>query len=482
MSTRRKKRILWQTAINEIEYDIQMMFAGQPKYTVSLSDPSPRNTYFFPVDVKIDFFNTVSEEAITAAIKEFKPDIMVHRYRQPIEPLLAACKKTRTRVLVWITEQGPEREVEVGRAQCFHNVIANNDSDYDYYRGHGVENVYNMPFGCVPSFHRRVRAPAKYRTDVVCYGNPLYAYYESKRKAVDTLVKPVVQNGIDVALWGRASGGGGWLEIPYVKKKAHLYRGIFSYEDLPAVNSGAKIVLGITANAEYGAYGSRLARALACGSFLIWHYTEGMEKYVENHKHLCWSSSAKETLDLVKFYLKNDSAREKIAKEGRRYAYEHLNYEKMLLPIIDDVLDQERVKNSSKWYRKSLPVKARYGAGDYKATVEGVTRLIEEPGASRSLKDELLFYKANSFYHLGEYEKSADVLRGVLRRKKQPEVLNNLGVSLYKLGKVGAGQRRIREALDLRPGYLDAKFNLEFARLNAGKIIELKLTSGLIRS
>ena len=30
--------------------------------------------------------------------------------------------------------------------------------------------------------------------------------------------------------------------------------------------------------------------------------------------------------------------------------------------------------------------------------------------------------------------------------------------------------------------YLDAKFNLEFARLNAGKIIELKLTGGLIRS
>ena len=358
MSNKRKTRILWQTAINEIEYDIEMMFAGLSKYTLSLSDPSPRNTYFFPVNVKIDYFNTVSEEAITAAIKEFKPDIMVHRYRQPIEPLLAACKKTKTRVLVWITEQGPEREVEVGRAQCFHNVIANNDSDYDYYRKNEVENVYNMPFGCVPSFHRKVRAPAKYKTDVVCYGNPLYNHYESKRKAVDTLVKPVVQNGIDVALWGIAKGSGGWLEIPYVKRQPHLYRGMFSYEDLPGVNSGAKIVLGITANAEYGAYGSRLARALACGSFLIWHYTEGMEKYVENHKHLCWSFSPKETLDLVKFYLKNDKAREKIAKEGQRYAYEHLNYEKMLLPIIDDVLDQPRVENSSARYRKCLPVAA----------------------------------------------------------------------------------------------------------------------------
>ena len=332
MNRKKKTRILWQTAINEIEYDIQTMFAGLRRYTLSLSNPFNSNNYFFPVDVKIDYFNTLMEEAITAAIKDFKPDIMVHRYRQPIEPLLAACKKTRTRLLVWITEQGPERNVEIGRAQCFHNVIVNNDSDYDYYRQSGVENVYNMPFGCVPSFHRRVRVPAKYKTDVVCYGNPLYDYYfDNKRKAVDTLVKPVVQNGIDIALWGTARGNGGWLEISYVERKPKLYRGMFSYEDLPAVNSGAKIVLGITSNAQFGAYGSRLARALACGAFLIWHYPEGMEKYLENHKHLCWSSSPKETLDLVKFYLKNDKARKKIAREGQRYAYEHLSYEKMPL-------------------------------------------------------------------------------------------------------------------------------------------------------
>ena len=482
MSRKRKTRILWQTAINEIEYDIQMMFAGLPRYTMTLSDPSPRNTYFFPVDVKIDYFNTVTEGAITAAIKEFKPDIMVHRYRQPIDPLLSACKKTKTRLLVWISEQGPEREVEIGRAQCFHNVIANNDSDYDYYRENGVENMYNMPFGCTPSFHRKVRAPAKYKTDVVCYGNPLYNHYESKRKAVDTLVKPVVQNGIDVALWGTATGSGGWLEIPYVKKKAHVYRGVFSYEDLPAVNSGAKIVLGITANAQYGAYGSRLARALACGSLLIWHYTEGMEKYFENHKHLCWSSTPEETLELVKFYLKNDRARRKIAREGQRYAYEHLNYEKMLLPIIDDVLDQPRLKHASASYSRWVPVKARYRAGDYEATIANVDRLLAVSRGAEPLRDELLFYQANSFYHLGQYEKSIDVLRDLLKRKNQPEILNNLGVLLYKMGKTTEGQQRIQEALGVRPGYLDAKFNLEFARLNAPNAIELKLTSGFIRT
>ncbi len=481
MSPKNRKRILWQTSINEIEYDIQQMFSGLRPYSLSLSEPQARNSYFFPVDVKIDYFSTITEEAIAAAIGDFKPDIMVHRYRQPIEPLLSACKKTKTRLLVWISEQGPEREVEIDRALCFHNVIANNDSDYEFYKQSGVENVYNMPFGCVPSFHRKVRAPARYKTDIVCYGNPLYDYYESKRKAVDTLVKPVVENGFQVALWGTAKGGGGWLEIPYVAKRAKLYRGMFSYEDLPAVNSGAKIVLGITANAQYGAYGSRLARALSCGSFIIWHYTVGMEKYFENHKHLCWSSSPKETLDLVKFYLKHDKERERIAREGRRYAHENLDYAKMLLPIIDDVLEQPRVKTSSRWYDRCQPLKDSYRAGDYRAVVDGVARLMSE-GLPQRLNDELLFYLANSFYFVGQYEKAAAELSQLLKRRRQAEWLNNLGVVQYKMRDAEAGQRSLREATDVRPGYLDARFNLEFARLNAPNLVELKLTKGYIRS
>ncbi len=481
MSRRKKTRILWQTAINEIEYDIQQMFAGLPQYKLSLSDPSPRNNYFFPVDVDIDFFNTITEDAITAAIQELKPDIMVHRYRQPIEPLLAACKKTGTRLLTWISEQGPERDAEIDRAQCFHNVIANNDSDYDFYKQAGVENVYNMPFGCAPSFHRNVAAPAKYKTDIVCYGNPLYTYYESKRKAVDTLVKPVVENGFNVSLWGTARGNGGWLEIPYVKKRTEVYRGVFSYEDLPAVNSGAKIVLGITANAQYGAYGSRLARALACGSFIIWHYTEGMEKYFTNHKHLCWSSSPKETLELVRYYLKHDKERRQIAQEGQRYAYENLSYEKMLLPIISDVLNQPEVRNSSAWYDRCDPIRDLYRSGNYGELIERVGPLVRAAG-SQQLKDELLFCQANAFYFLGHYEKSAEVLSGLLERKRQVEWVHNLGVALYRMGNTSDGERHMQQALAMRPEYLDAKFNLEFVRLNAPNVIELKLTRSHIRS
>jgi spore maturation protein CgeB len=475
-------RVLWQSNINEIEYDIQTMFATLPHHRLWLSDPCAQNSYFFPVNVDIAYSNTIDEGAIGAAIQRSDPHIMVHRYRQPVDPLLAACKASKTRLLVWITEQGPEREVEVDRALCFHNVIANNEPDYAYYKEAGVENVYYMPFGCVPAFHRRVEAPARYTTDIVCYGNPLYNYYESKRKAIDTLVKPLVETGIPVALWGAARGNGGWLEVPYIQKRPELYQGVFSYEDLPAVNSGAKIVLGITANAQYGAYGSRLARALSCGAFVIWHYTVGMEKYFENHKHLCWSSSPDETLELVRFYLKNDTARRRIAEEGRRYAHANLDYQKMLLPIIDDVLAQPETRTASAWYEGMLPVRESYLRGNFLAMLEAAPSLMSSSTAPRRLRDEVSFWQANSFFALGHLDKAVAGYSGLLESRQQPEWFNNLGAALVKRGDRTGGERMIERALELRRDYLDARYNLDFLRLNPGGALNLKTTARYIRN
>jgi tetratricopeptide (TPR) repeat protein len=206
-----------------------------------------------------------------------------------------------------------------------------------------------------------------------------------------------------------------------------------------------------------------------------------MEKYFENHKHLCWSTSAKETLALVKYYLKHDKDRQRIAGEGQMYAYENLNYETMLLGIINDVLNQKEVRNSSRWYDRCDPIKDLYHAGNYKEVVERVTPLVHTAGSQR-LKDELLFCQANAFYFLGHYEQSAQVFTGLIERKQQVEWIHNLGVTLYKMGNAAAGERRIQQALEMRPEYLDAKFNLEFARLNAPYLIELKLTRSHFRS
>nr|WP_269320338.1 glycosyltransferase [Bacillus sp. EB01] len=52
-----------------------------------------------------------------------------------------------------------------------------------------------------------------------------------------------------------------------------------------------------------------------------------IESMFKNHKHLVWSKGYDETIELMDFYLKNDSAREKVANKGQQYVYKYHAYE-----------------------------------------------------------------------------------------------------------------------------------------------------------
>lgn len=346
------RKILWYSSINELDYEQQMLFA-RLGWDFRLAIPDTGNDYFFPVKARIDHPGVATCEQLVAVIREYKPDLLVHRYRRESSDLLAAAEETGVPILVWVTEQGPDRDLEWDRNRHFRQLAVNNPYDVHYFRNRGIEQVYYWPFGCVPSFHRRVEAREPYRCDFVGYGNPIYNAYDSKRDSVDTVVRPLIDGGFDVSLWGRRSGStGGWLDVPGVKDGVH-YKGLFDYDDLPAVNSSAKIVLGITSNGRYGAFGSRLARAMACGSFCIWAYSEGMEEMeegYENHVNCCWTTHPDETLELARYYLENDEARERVAQAGQRLALDKLNYETLVPRIIEQALANGRVPAHSRYH------------------------------------------------------------------------------------------------------------------------------------
>lgn len=474
---KKKIKILWLSYGTEIEYEMKLLFSQYKDIKFNLGIPNEKPTYFFPGYIKANYNNLYNRENIQRVLEDYQPDILIHRYQQPYEPILEAAEDCGVRTVCWITEQGPERDIELLRAKNFRNVIVNNELDYELYKKEGIENLYYMPFCYVPSFHKRVLPSEKYKTDIVCYGNPAYEFYESKRKSVDTLVVPLLKEGYDVALWGPSEVAGGWLKVPYVKKDEH-YKGMFNYKELPVVNSSAKIVLGITANASYGAYGGRLARALGCGSFVLWYYTEGMEKYFVNHKHLCWSKSPEETLEIVSYYLNHDEEREKIALEGQRFAYENLNYEKRFIEIINDLLTQPSI-SKSKRYKESKIIIDEYNAGNYKGVISLGERLFGL--YPEYTKDEVCFYIGNAYYYQGNYDKARYFWKAFPYSQIRPEFLHNLALAYYKLGEMSQAREFLNQILQIKPDYLDAQWNLKFMELNPNQKINLKLTDRLMR-
>jgi len=55
----------------------------------------------------------------------------------------------------------------------------------------------------------------------------------------------------------------------------------------------------------------------------------------KNHIHLVWSTCYEETVELMDFYLNNDSARERIALNGQKYVYENHNYLERAREIVE---------------------------------------------------------------------------------------------------------------------------------------------------
>jgi hypothetical protein len=85
----------------------------------------------------------------------------------------------------------------------------------------------------------------------------------------------------------------------------------------------AKINLGINHYDIKRYYNRRLFESVGSGRLHVTYYIPGMESHFKNHEHLVWFKSVPEAIKLISHYLKNEKAREKIAKQGREFFIKH---------------------------------------------------------------------------------------------------------------------------------------------------------------
>ena len=76
---------------------------------------------------------------------------------------------------------------------------------------------------------------------------------------------------------------------------------------------------------------------MGTGSFLLSKYCSDLKRIFKRKIHLDWFDTPEECLDLIKFYLENDKAREAIAKNGHDYVLQNFTWEKMVKRIIEIV-------------------------------------------------------------------------------------------------------------------------------------------------
>lgn len=198
------------------------------------------------------------------------------------------------------------------------------------YKKHGIDAVFMM-FGCNKDFHYKGNFNPKFNHDIIFIGNN-YNQHFSRKKGIDIILKPLLQRGYDVRVYGNEW----WFDTSqdFVLDKKYYGR-YCDYKELPDAYATAKICLGMHSVANSSTMMSmRSFEVMGCGGFYLTQYTTAIQRYFSNGKHLVWSENSNTTLKMVDHYLCNKEERESLALEGQKECYLKHNYENKVDTIV----------------------------------------------------------------------------------------------------------------------------------------------------
>lgn len=193
----------------------------------------------------------------------------------------------------------------------------------EQYRNNGIK-ARLLLHGCYPPKHTKIPSQERYSHDLVLLAHNYNVtwdtnYFSYRFNGVKNIVKPIVENNYDLMVWGLWWTDGDRIYNLPEKNYGH----VLPYGEESAIYSSSKIALGLqTVGDSKTQFSVRTFEALACGAFHLCQYSPALEEFFEKGVHMEWTKSPEETLELVDFYLNNDSARERIARAGQKEVYQ----------------------------------------------------------------------------------------------------------------------------------------------------------------
>ncbi|MED4226517.1 glycosyltransferase [Neobacillus cucumis] len=279
----------------------------------------------------VKILTDIQEEELEKTLKEFKPDLAVTagwtkiHTRVKLQLLHRLLKKYGVKHAYWATEDPRWREKwSLYYIETTHpDYIFTIDRDsVPYYQNLGY-SAHHLTWACNPDFHKPGNKQEQYSCDIAVVATAGVTWSSYRKDSVQILLQPLLEKGYNVKIWGNR-----WekvdptiigFDVPskFLKQK-------LPYTETNDVYSTAKIVLGF--QNTFTELNSRTFEVLASQGFLLTPHTPAVEELFIPKKHLVCSSSPKETLKLVDYYLTHEDERKSIAKLGQKEVYSKHTY------------------------------------------------------------------------------------------------------------------------------------------------------------
>jgi len=122
-------------------------------------------------------------------------------------------------------------------------------------------------------------------------------------------------------------------------------------DELAKIYSASKIGFNCSVSNDVN---MRVFEAMACGTALLTNQIldNGQEELFRDGVHLVTYGDDQELLDKLAFYLRNDSARESVARRGREEVVAHHTYEQRMRSILQALDSHPRLRNANVGYNR----------------------------------------------------------------------------------------------------------------------------------
>jgi hypothetical protein len=242
------------------------------------------------------------------------------------------------RTILWFEHSGIE-DWMLPLALAHDYVFTNTEDTKRFLAENGVKNIKWVHQGFSPEFfgingqesHAR---SSSYYAEAAMIGSMGYPIYKKRCELVTFLRK----NSVDIKWWGPHLSRK-WKNIPYFLGGIHrAWSGKEAYmKDFADVIRNIKIFIGQDADTEISglAVSNRLFAVTGCGGFYLGRKTPGIEALFEIGKEVDVFESSDELLEKVRFYLENDTIRERIASAGQQKVLTQYTYKQQMAKIFD---------------------------------------------------------------------------------------------------------------------------------------------------
>lgn len=274
----------------------------------------------FPLLIKIDI-KRMNEELVSQAL-DFNIELVIVFKGETISPeALIKIKKFKNNILLtnWLVD--PFLEILSESVYPQYDCIFTPFPNYieTHYRK-GARRVEFLPFGCDPQLHvRQVLSEedrAKFSRDICFVGT----WYSNREEFFEELVDLDFDFGIWGNFWDRLKSNS--------KLRGHVENKWLNVQEWTKVYSASKICLNSNLPVFMlgGGISMRIFEALSCGIFVLTEQSGDSFNMFKPGEDLVCFKTKEELKELVKYYLKNDGERNRIALHGQKTVHEKHTY------------------------------------------------------------------------------------------------------------------------------------------------------------